>query len=78
MIACRHVFTKVVMKTKRKPKTIKFSEWKRLTFCNSTKLPPAVNVNGARWEWTGGGWIDVGDLKGGEPVVVDDNDRKKS
>lgn len=53
-----------------KEKTIKFSELKRLSFCNSDKLPSYIKVTGKvrgkqvtvyKW-WTGIGWVDV-DLK---------------
>lgn len=60
------------MKTKkRKSKTIKFAELQRMSFCNSPKMPQAVNINGERLEWVGIGWINVGAATGKEVVVID-------
>ena len=55
-------------------KTITKSELGRLAFCNSSKLPRAVNINGTRYEWVGIGWINTGKPNGKETKVVD---RKK-
>jgi len=54
-----------------KKKTITFAELKRLSFCNSKRLPKAVNVNGVRKEWVGIGWVDVGKPTGREVEVVE-------
>ena len=60
------------MKARRKKqKTIKFAELKRLSFCNSPRLPKAIAVGGMRREWVGIGWIDVGPLRGDETLVVE-------
>jgi hypothetical protein len=56
----------------RTRKTIKFSELKRLSFCNSKKLPQVVNIEGHRMRWVGIGWVDEGELEGDEVEVVDD------
>ena len=56
---------------RRKPKTIKFAELKRLSLCNSPKLPSVVNALGRRMEWVGIGWIDAGKATGREVKVVD-------
>ena len=53
-------------------KTITRSELERLTFCNSKKLPPAVNDGGVRKEWVGIGWIEGGKPHGDEVRVIDD------
>jgi len=69
------------MKTKTKPKkrkTIKFSELKRLSFCNSPKLPEQIEVVGKvkgktvrrfMW-WTGIGWVDLNPCNIKNPVLV--------
>ncbi|GEM_PF-6906956 len=44
----------------------------RLSFCNSKKLPLVVNDDGVRKEWVGIGWIDVGEPRGDEVLVIDD------
>lgn len=59
-------------------KTIKFSELKRLSFCNSPKLPKQVEYVGkikgkpARrvMEWIGIGWIDIDRHQEENPVRV--------
>ena len=53
-------------------KTITRSELARLTFCNSKKLPPAVNDDGVRKEWVGIGWVEDGKPHGDEVLVVKD------
>lgn len=53
-----------------KQKTITRSELARLAFCNSKKLPLAVNDNGVRKEWVGVGWIENGEPHGDEALVV--------
>lgn len=64
-----------------KQKTIKFSELKRLSVCNSPKLPRQIEivgkVNGKRvrvvQQWVGIGWIDIQDCNVKNPVrVVED------
>ena len=52
-------------------KTITFAELKRLSFCNSTKLPSPVEINGSRMQWFGIGWVNEGDARGDEVLVVD-------
>lgn len=54
-----------------KCKTIKLSELKQLSFCNSTKLPPRVTINGSTREWTGIGWLDLEEFDPKVPVVID-------
>jgi hypothetical protein len=53
-------------------KTITRSELARQAFCNSKKLPLAVNDGGIRKEWVGIGWIEDGKPHGDEVVVIDD------
>lgn len=65
------------MKTPKKgkaAKTIKFSELKRLSFCNSKKLPPRVWIGDQLKWWVGFGWVDLDpdEAVGDEPTVVDD------
>lgn len=55
-----------------KRKTISRSELARLAFCNSKKLPLAVNDGGVRKEWVGIGWIAGGNLRGDEVFVIDE------
>jgi len=50
--------------------TITRSELARLTFCNSKKLPLAVNDGGVRKEWVGIGWIEDGKPRGDEVLVI--------
>jgi hypothetical protein len=52
-------------------KTITFAELKRMSICNSPRLPQVVNVGGHRMQWVGIGWVDEGALTGGEVKVVD-------
>ena len=54
-------------------KTITRSELARLTFCNSKKLPVAVNDGGVRKEWVGIGWVEDGKPHGDEVIVIEDN-----
>ena len=54
-------------------KTITRSELARLTFCNSKKLPLAVNDGGVRKEWVGIGWVEDGKPHGDEVIVIEDN-----
>jgi hypothetical protein len=53
-------------------KTISRSDLARLTFCNSKKLPLAVNDGGVRKEWVGIGWIACGKPRGDEVLVIDE------
>ncbi len=55
-----------------KRKTLVFSEWQRLTVCNSLKLPEYVEVSGRRHHYVGIGWIDVGRADGTEVLIIDD------
>lgn len=41
-------------------KTITFEKLKRLSFCNSKKLPRKVNMGDKLYEWVGIGWIEIG------------------
>ncbi len=52
--------------------TIKFSELKRLSFCNSKDLPTTVETNGDRYQWVGIGWVNEGKATGEETLVRDD------
>lgn len=63
-----------------KRRTIKLSELKRLSFCNSSKLPKQVEFKGkvkgkvvsrVMW-WTGIGWVDIQDCNVKNPVLVVD------
>lgn len=65
------------LKTKTR-KTITFSELKRLSFCNSPKLPKQVEFSGkvkgktvrrVMW-WTGIGWVEVNANEEKDPVLV--------
>lgn len=57
--------------TKRKtPKTITRAELRKLAFCNSQKIPHAVNDGGVRKEWIGIGWLEAGKPDGSEPYLV--------
>lgn len=53
-------------------KAITRSELARLAFCNSNKLPLAVNDGGVRKEWVGIGWIEDGKPRGDEVLVIDE------
>lgn len=53
-------------------KTIKRSELVRLAFCNSDKLPRAVNVGGRLKRWVGIGWVDEGPAQKFAVDVVED------
>lgn len=53
-------------------KTITFRELKRLSFCNSERLPRVVEANGRRLRWVGIGWVDEGEPTGRETLVVDE------
>ena len=53
-------------------KTITRSELARLTFCNSKKIPLAVNDGDVRKEWVGIGWIVSGKPRGNEVLVIDE------
>lgn len=67
----------------KKTKTIKFSELKRLSFCNSPKLPKVIEIVGkikgktvrVFKEWVGIGWIELDperhEIK--DPVLVVDD-----
>jgi hypothetical protein len=59
--------------------TITFSELRRLSFCNSSKLPQKVVHDGILKEWVGIGWIDIGKPPKGHkfPTVVDDKEPKQ-
>lgn len=59
-------------------KTIKFSELKRLSVCNSSKLPKQVEFVGrvkgkivrrVMW-WSGIGWVDINKCNIKNPVLV--------
>lgn len=54
-------------------KTITRSGLERLTFCNSKKLPLAVNDGGVRKEWVGIGWIENGKPHGDEVLLIEDS-----
>jgi hypothetical protein len=58
-------------KTRGKRPTIAFETLKRLSFCNSMKLPSPVEINGRRMQWVGIGWVDEGEADGTETLVVD-------
>lgn len=54
-------------------KTIRWSEWQRLSFSNSPRLPGRVWIGEQLYEWVGIGWIplDDEDATGSEPTVID-------
>jgi hypothetical protein len=60
--------SKCVFKMGRK--TIKRNELCRLAFCNSKNLPNIVEVDGKRKQWVGIGWVDCGEPRGTEILVV--------
>jgi len=49
---------------------------KRLEFCNSRRIPDAVEVGGRRMNWVGIGGVDEGPASGNEVRVVDDEEEK--
>jgi len=53
-----------------KTKTITFDKLKRLSFCNSKKLPQRVVHEGKVKEWVGIGWIELDDKPKATDVVV--------
>jgi hypothetical protein len=58
-------------KVKVKPtNTISFAELKRLSFCNSKKMPTKVVALGKVIEWTGIGWIETGEKPDKNMTVV--------
>ncbi len=57
---------------KQKPKTISRAELARLSFCNSSKMPQVVNVDGRKKRWVGIGWVDEGSTKDSRLVRVED------
>ena len=44
----------------------------RFSACNGKRTPLAVSDHGVRREWVGIGWIDVGEARGDEVVVLDE------
>jgi len=59
------------------PKTITSEALARLAFCNSPKLPHVIVVlKPRRMQWVGIGWIDCGEPKGDEVVVIEDGATK--
>ena len=52
-------------------KTIKRTELMRMAFCNSSKLPRKVNIDGRAKQWVGIGWIDIGPVRRWLTTVVD-------
>lgn len=52
------------------PKTITFSELRRLSFCNSKRLPKRIVIGNEIKEWVGIGWITVNDKPTGKEVRV--------
>lgn len=48
---------------------------KRLEFCNSRRIPDAVEVGGRRMNWVGIGGVDEGPASGNEVRVVDDEEK---
>jgi len=53
-----------------KPPTIKRVDLARLAYCNSPKLPQAINDDGRRKRWVGIGWVDEGPAHGDEVIVL--------
>jgi hypothetical protein len=53
--------------------TITFSELRRLSVCNSDKIPEYVDMGGKRHHWVGIGWVDHGPAQGNEVIVTEDN-----
>jgi hypothetical protein len=56
----------------KRQKTITRVELSRLSFCNSSKIPSYVNLDGRRKWWAGIGWVDCGPAQGDEVCVVDE------
>jgi len=52
-------------------RTIGREELARLAFCNSTKLPWTIELDGNRYQWVGIGWVNEGEPRGDEVLVVD-------
>lgn len=51
--------------------TITRSALRRLSVCNSKKIPLVVEDEGRRKEYVGIGWLDVGEPDGSEVLVVE-------
>lgn len=51
-------------------RTITLSELRRLSFCNSDKLPQTVQAMGRRKQWVGIGWVDEGPSDGKEEAIL--------
>ncbi len=60
-------------KCKKKRKPMSFSTFKRLVLRNSHKLPRLINIYGRRNRWVGIGWVDEGEARGDEVVIIEDN-----
>ncbi len=74
---CRYCdYRKLPDRKPKRPKPIKFSKLKRLSFCNSDKLPTTVIRDGRLLHWVGIGWVDEGPAseraKQKYPRVVED------
>ena len=59
------------MSAKKRQKTIARATLSRLAFCNSSKLPQYIELDGKRLWWTGIGWVPDGPLQGDEVRVID-------
>lgn len=58
---------------KAKPrKTMSWSEFQRLCFCNSAKIKGYYEICGRRKQWVGFGVIDLGPAEGDEVLIVED------
>jgi len=69
----KEIFDEETAKRKGKRKTIKFATLKRLSVCNSPKLPHAIELHGERREWVGIGWTHNGKPDGTEVLVICDD-----
>jgi hypothetical protein len=55
---------------KSKRETIGIDELRRLTFCNSDRLPSVIELDGKRLQWVGIGWVNEGEPNGDETLVI--------
>ena len=53
-------------------KTMTFSDFQRLSFANSPKLPEYVNIKGKRKHWVGIGWVDCVEPPTSDDTVIVD------
>lgn len=60
------------MPRKAERQEIRWRDLRRMTVCNSEKLPAFVEIDGKRFTWVGIGWIECREApKSTDPIVVD-------